>query len=57
MCNTTAFVDPPAYAFSAREISRLAIYRAAVQAGFFSDTDIPGDTVHPTEEKLPMPRR
>jgi hypothetical protein len=37
MSDATASVDSPAYAFSAREVSRLAIYRAAVQASFFSD--------------------
>jgi len=37
MCDPTASVDSPTYVFTAQEVSRLTIYRAAVQAGFFSD--------------------
>jgi hypothetical protein len=30
--------EPPTYIFSARELSRLAVYRAAIVAGFYSDS-------------------
>ena len=37
MCDPTASDDSPTYVFTTQEVSRLTIYRAAVQAGFISD--------------------
>jgi hypothetical protein len=37
MYDPTASVDSPIYVFTAQEVSRLTIYRAAMKAGYFSD--------------------
>jgi len=34
---TTVEPEAPSYIFSARELARLAVYRAAVVAGFYTD--------------------
>ena len=38
MCNLANSVESPAYVFTAAELMRMSIYRAAVQAGFYSDS-------------------